>query len=407
MTDRKRGPARRVRTRAIHGAEPAGFGPMSTPIVHSSTFSFPSLDALNVEQDKHAGGAYYQRHGHPTVHAVERRLADLEGAEAAVLFSSGVAAIAAVFLSRLSSGDHVVALEQCYGGTHSMLRWGAARFGWSVEFVDAREPSRWERAFRKNTRLFHVESPTNPTLCVVDLEAAARLAHAGGARLSVDNTFASPIGQQPLKLGADVVVHSATKSIGGHGDLMAGVVLGSAGEVSAAWEVRKIFGAMPDPGVAWQIERSLKTLPLRVAAANANALELARRLTRHPGVAAVFYPGLEDHAGHVVAKRQMSEGFGPVLAVDVRGGAAAAEAAVNAFQLVRHGPSLGGVDSLACLPAHTSHIQLGEEGRAHAGIPEGLIRLSIGIEDVDDLWADLDQAVARGAVLAPEASERV
>ena len=399
MTDRKRGPARRVRTRAIHGADPGGFGPMSTPLIHSSTFSFPSLDALNVEQGKHDGGAFYQRHGHPTVHAVERRLAELEGAEAAVLFSSGVAAIAAVFIARLGSGDHVVAIDQCYGGTHALLRWGAARFGWSVDFVDAREPSGWERAFRPNTKLFHIESPTNPTLCVVDLEAAARLAHARGARLSVDNTFASPIGQQPLALGADVVMHSATKSIGGHGDLMAGLVLGSAAEVHAAWEVRKVFGAMPDPGVAWQIERSLKTLPLRVAAANANALELARRLVRHPGVAAVFYPGLEDHPGHAIAKRQMSEGFGPVLAVDVRGGAGAAEAAVNAFQLVRHGPSLGGVDSLASLPAHTSHIQLGPEGRARAGIPEGLIRLSVGVEDVDDLWADVDQALARAATL--------
>ena len=407
MTDRKRGPARRVRTRAVHGGEPGGSGPMSTPIVHSSTFSFPNLDALNVEQDKHAAGAYYQRHGHPTVHAVERRLADLEGAEAAVLFSSGVAAIAAVFLSSLSTGDHVVALDQSYGGTHALLRWGAERFGWKVDFVDAREPARWERAFRDHTRLLHVESPTNPTLCVVDLEAAARLAHAHRARLSVDNTFASPIGQQPLALGADVVVHSATKSIGGHSDLMAGVVLGAAAAVNGPWEVRKVFGAMPDPGVAWQIERSLKTLPLRVAAANANALELARRLSRHPGVAAVFYPGLEGHPGHAVAKRQMSEGFGPVLAVDVRGGAAAAEATVNAFQLVRHGPSLGGVDSLASLPAHTSHIQLGVEGRARVGIPEGLIRLSIGIEDVDDLWADLDQALARAAVLAAEPSQRV
>ena len=397
--DRPR-PRRGIRTRAVHGADPTHYGPMSTPIVHSTTWAFPNLDALNAEQDRHAAGAYYQRHGHPTVHAAERRLAQMEDAEEAVLFSSGVAAIAAAFLAHLQAGDHVVALDQCYGGTHALLRWGAARFGWTVDFVDAREPRTWEAAFRPNTRLFHVESPTNPTLCVVDLEAAAGLAHGRGARLTVDNTFASPVGQHPLALGADLSIHSVTKSIGGHGDLMAGAVLGTPAAVHPIWEVRKIFGAMPDPQLAWQIERSIKTLPLRVAAANANALEVARRLGRHPGVARVYYPGLEDHPFHAVAARQMRDGFGPVLAIDVRGGAAAAEAAVNAFQLVSHGPSLGGVDSLASLPAHTSHIQLGPEGRARAGIPEGLLRLSIGIEDVEDLWADLDQALARAATLA-------
>jgi cystathionine gamma-synthase len=389
-----------VRTRAVHGAQPRRFGPSSTPIVHSATFSFPSLEALKAERDKHGAGAYYQRDGHPTLRATEERLAALEGADAAVLFSSGVAAVAAVFLAALRSGDHVVALHQCYGGTHDLLRWGGERFGWSFDLVDAREPSRWPAAFRPATRLFHVESPTNPMLCVVDLRRAAELAHEHGARLSVDNTFASPVGQHPLELGADLVAYSATKSIGGHGDLLAGAVLGSAADLEAIWKVRKVFGAVPDPSLAWQVERSLKTLPLRVEAANANALELASRLIRHPGVARVFYPGLEGHEGREVAGRQMSLGFGPVVAVEVHGGAAGAEAVVNALQLFRHAPSLGGVDSLASLPAHTSHLQLGPEGRAQAGIPEGLVRLSVGVEDVDDLWADLDQALARVPVPA-------
>lgn len=397
--DSKPRPARGVRTRAVHGAHPVAPGPVSTPIVHSATFSFPSLAAMNAEQDRGAAGAYYQRVGHPTLRACEEHLAGLEGAEAALLFSSGVAALAAIFLAHLRSGDHAIALHQCYGGTHDLLRWGAERFGWQVDFVDAREPDSWERVIRRETRILHIESPTNPTLCVVDIERASRLAHAHGATLTVDNTFASPIGQRPLALGADLVMYSATKSIGGHGDLLAGAVVGAAAALEPVWKVRKVFGPVPDPALAWQLERSLKTLPLRVSAANASALELAKRLEEHPGVARILYPGLPTHPNHALAARQMSLGFGPVVAFEVMGGAAAAEAVVNAFQLVRHAPSLGGVESLASLPAFTSHIQLGPEGRARAGIPEGLVRVSVGIEDVEDLWADIDQAIVRAATL--------
>jgi cystathionine gamma-synthase len=376
---------------------------VSTPIVHSATFSFPDLDAMRTAQGAGAAGAFYQRYGHPTLRACEERLAALEGAEMGLLFSSGMAAISAVFLAFLESGDHVVALHQCYGGTHALLEWGASRFGWSVDLVDAREAAAWERAFKPRTRILHVESPTNPTLAIVDLERAAQLAHAHGALLTVDNTFASPVGQRPLALGADVVMHSATKSIGGHGDLLAGAVLGPAARLERVWKARKVFGPVPDPALAWQIERSLKTLPLRVAAANVTALELATRLRGHPGVAQVFYPGLPSHPGHEIAKRQMTLGFGPVLAFEVRppasgpAGGSAAEAAiqtVNQLGLVAHAPSLGGVESLASLPAWTSHIGLGEEGRRRAGIPEGLIRLSVGLEEVEDLWADLERALA-------------
>jgi len=392
-------PARGVRTRAVHGVHTASPGPVSTPIVHSATFSFPSLAAMDAEQERGAAGAYYQRVGHPTLHACERKLADLEGAETALLFSSGVAALAAMFLAHLKAGDHIIALHQCYGGTHDLVRWGADRFGWSFDLADARDPAGWERLFRRETRILHIESPTNPTLCVVDIERAATMAHAHGALLTVDNTFASPVGQKPLTLGADLVMYSATKSIGGHSDLLAGAVVGAATALSPVWKVRKVFGPVPDPALAWQIERSLKTLPLRVAAANTNALELATRLAEHPGVAQVMYPGLPSHAGHALAARQMTLGFGPVLAFEVLGGAAAAGAVVNAFQLVKQAPSLGGVESLASMPSVTSHIQLGPEGRAKAGIPEGLVRLSAGIEDVEDLWADLEQAVVRAATL--------
>lgn len=396
-SDEKPRAPRGVRTRAVHGAHPTTSGPVSTPIVHSATFAFPSLEAMNAEQAKRAAGAFYHRHGHPTLHGCEERLAALEGAEAALLFSSGMAAIASAFLACIGPGDHVVALHQCYGGTRELLAWGGERLGWSCDLVDAREPATWEPAFRPTTRLFHVESPTNPTLCVVDLAHAAKLAHAHGALLSVDNTFASPLGQRPLEFGADLVLYSATKSLGGHSDLLAGVATGAAARIEAVWKARKVFGPVPDPMLAWQLERSLKTLALRVEAANTSALALAERLARHPGVAQVFYPGLASHPAHEIARRQMTLGFGPVLAFDVRGGGAAARACIEAFQLVRHAPSLGGVDSLASLPAFTSHVQLGPEGRRAAGIPEGLVRLSVGVEDLEDLWGDLEQALARTA----------
>ena len=372
---------------------------MSTPIQHSSTFAFPSLEAMEAAQALGPAGAYYQRIGHPTLRACEERLAALEEAEMGLLFPSGMAAISSAFLAHVQSGEHIVALHQTYGGTRALLEWGAERLGWTFDLVDAREPGTWERAFRANTRIFHVESPTNPTLCLVDLAHAASLAHRHRVLLTVDNTVASPLGQHPLAHGADLVMHSATKSIGGHGDLLAGAVLGAATRLEAVWRVRTVFGPVPDPGVAWQIERSLKTLPLRIAQANANALDLASRLATHPGVARVFYPGLPEHTGHEIALRQMRHGFGPLLAVEPRGGAGAAVAVVDALRVVRHAPSLGGVESLASLPARTSHIQLGEDGRRRAGIPEGLVRLSIGIEDVADLWADLDRALKLAAAV--------
>ncbi len=402
MSDKlpQRGPG----TRAVHGpdgARPrAATGtPLSAPIVHSTTYAFPSLDAMNAAQAQGAGGAYYQRLGHPTVHACERRLADLDGAEAALLFSSGAAAIASVFLAALKPGDHVVAIDPCYGGTWDLLTFGAEHMGWRFDRVDVRTPERWAAAFRPETKLFHVESPINPMLAIVDLAAAATLAHAHGARLTVDNTFASPLGQHPHALGADLVMYSATKSIGGHADVLAGVVTGSAASLAPVWKVRKLFGPIVDAETAWRIERSLKTLPLRVQTANANALELAKRLEAHAGVQRVHYPGLASHPGHAIAQRQMSLGFGPVLAFEMPGGLAAAEAVANAFQLILHAPSLGGVESLASLPAFTSHIQLGPEGRAKAGIAEGLVRVSVGIEDVEDLWGDLAQAIAAGSAV--------
>jgi len=388
-----------LETRAAQGPQLGVPGAMSTPVQHSVTFSFDTLAAMMAEQDAGAAGAFYQRYGHPTVHAVERHLASIEGAEEALLFPSGMAALSTVFITLLKHGDHVVCVDPCYGGTQALLAWGREHFGWEFTLVDARRPATWEAAFRRETRLLHLETPINPTLVCFDLEAAARLGHANGATVTIDNTVASPIGQRPLELGCDLALYSATKSLGGHSDLLAGVVTGTRAALEPVLAARKVFGPVAEPAMAWLLERSLRTLPLRVRACNANALEIARRLATHPGVAQVFYPGLPTHPSHDVAARQMREGFGPLLSFEVRGGADAALHTVNALRVVHHGASLGGIVSLASLPSHTSHVNLGPEGRRRAGIPEGLVRLSTGIETVDDLWADLEQALARAATV--------
>jgi len=383
-----------LETRLVHGPDPSHTGAVSTPIVHSATYSFDSLEAMLAAKAAGAAGAVYQRAGHPTVHAVEQRLADLEGSEDALLFPSGMAAISTAFFAHLRAGDHVVCVDPCYGGTQHLLAWGRERFGWDFTLVDARQPATWGSAFRPTTRVLHLESPINPTLVVFDVQAAAALGHQHGCLVSIDNTIASPLGQRPLELGCDLSLYSATKSISGHSDVLAGAAMGSRAVIAKLYDVRTLLGPMPDPQTAWLIERSLKTMALRVQACNANALELAMRLQRHHRVASVFYPGLPDHPQHALAARQMRLGYGPLLGFEVRGGADAARRVVEAMRLIKHGASLGAVESLTSLAAHTSHAMIGAEGRARAGIPEGLVRLSAGIETIDDLWTDLERALA-------------
>lgn len=382
-------------TAAVHGPHLGRTGPVSTPLLRSATFVMGTLEALSAAQAKGAAGAYYQRTGHPTIRGVEEHLAAIEGCEGALLFPSGMGAISSVFLSILKSGDHVVCVDPCYGGTQELLQFGRDRMGWDITYVDARHPERFAEAFRPHTRLFHLETPINPTLVVFDIAEAAKLGHARGATVTIDNTIASPAGQRPLEQGCDLTVYSATKSLGGHSDILAGAVMGSWKFLNPVNSVRVKFGSNADPEMAWLLERSLKTLPLRVRAANANALELATRLQKHPGVTQVFYPGLPSHPNHDVAVRQMRNGFGPLLGFEVRDGAETAVKVVEAFKLISHAVSLGGVETLASLAAHSSHKMIGVEGRKRAGIPEGLIRLSAGIESVDELWADLQQALAK------------
>lgn len=382
-----------METNAVHGPHVDRTGSVSTPIVHSATFTFGTLAAMQAEQRADTGGAFYQRKGHPTIFAAEERLAQLDGAEAALLFPSGMAAISTTFLALLRSGDHVVCVDPCYGTTQALLVWGAERMGWEYTLVDARNPETWEAAFRPNTRVLHLESPINPTLAVLDVAAAAAMGKRHGCVVTIDNTIASPLGQRPLEMGCDLCLYSATKSLGGHSDILAGAVMGAWKHITPIATARLIFGPIAEPQMAWLLERSLKTMHLRVRAANANALELATRLTRHPRVKQVFYPGLPSHRTHALAVKQMREGFGPLLSFEVEGGADEALAVVERLRVVKHGASLGGVESLASLAAWTSHQILGAEGRARAGIPEGLIRVSAGVEHVDDLWADLAQAI--------------
>ncbi|MBK7366493.1 MAG: aminotransferase class I/II-fold pyridoxal phosphate-dependent enzyme [Candidatus Eisenbacteria bacterium] len=386
-------PAHAIETNAVHGPHTEHRGPVSTPIVHSATFTFEKLEDMVEQQRLDTAGSFYQRKGHPTIFATEERLALLEGCEAALLFPSGMAAISTVFLTLLRTGEHLVCVDPCYGGTQALLAWGREHFGWEYTLVDARRPDTWEAAFQPNTRVLHLESPINPTLAVLDVEAAAAMGKRHGCVVTIDNTIASPLGQRPLEMGCDISLYSATKSIGGHSDLLAGAAMGSWKHLRAAAFTRLVFGPIADPAMAWMIERSLKTMPLRVRAGNANAMELATRLTKHPKVAQVFYPGLPSHPTHALAVKQMREGFGPLLSFEVTGGAEAALAVVNKLKVIKHGASLGGVESLASLAAFTSHQILGPEGRARAGIPEGLVRVSAGVEHVEDLWADLVQAL--------------
>lgn len=386
-------PSHALETNAVHGPHLDQRGPVSTPIVHSATFTFTALDDLKAAAAADAAGAVYQRRGHPTIFAAEERLAHLEGAEAALLFPSGMAAISCAFLAVLRAGDHVVCVDPCYGGTQALLAWGAERLGWSHTLVDARRPETWAAAIRPETRLLHLECPINPTLAVFDVAAAAAMGKSRGLAVTIDNTIASPIGQRPLDMGCDVSLYSATKSINGHSDVLAGAAMGSRTMIEAMQRVREVFGPIAEPTAAWLIERSLKTMHLRVRAANANALELATRLQGHARVAQVFYPGLPGHPNHAIAARQMTNGFGPLLSFEVRGDADAAQQVVERLRVIRHGASLGGVESLCSLAAHTSHAVLGPEGRARAGIPEGLIRVSAGVEHVDDLWNDLRGAL--------------
>ena len=380
-------PRARFSTICIHaGQEPdPSTGAIITPIFQTSTYVQPELG-------RHKGYEY-ARTQNPTRAALEANLAAIEGGRAGFAFASGMAAIGAV-VSQLESGDHVVVTDNTYGGTFRLFDKVLLRYGLTFSYVDTSDLGAVERALTPRTRLLFVETPTNPVMSVTDLAGAAALAHAHGIRLVVDNTFASPVLQRPIASGADLVVHSTTKYLNGHSDSVGGVVV-AVREDDIAWLgfVQNSAGAILSPFDAWLVLRGTKTLALRMEAHNRNGQALASYLSRHPKVRRVYYPGLPDHPGHALAARQM-RGFGGMLAFDM-GSLDGARAVLNAVRLMALAESLGGVETLISHPATMTHASVPPERRAAIGITDGLVRISAGVEDIDDLLEDLEQAIAR------------
>ncbi len=336
---------------------------------------------------------YYSRYGNPTQRRVETLLARLENAEAAVLFASGMGAISTTVLAHVSQGDHVVAQSSHYMGTTKLLTALLPRWGVELTRVDQTDPAAFAAAIRPNTRLILVETPSNPTLEVTDLAAVARLAKALGITTLADNTFATPLNCRPRDFGIDLVVHSATKYLGGHSDLVAGVLCGDAAAVEKVWADGIVLGACSNAWDAFLLLRGLRTLPLRVERVNATTLALAQTLASHPAVSKVYYPGLASHPDHGLAARQM-KGFGGVLSFEVAAGYAAAQRCVQRLKLAANAVSLGGVETLAVHAASVWEGSLTPEQIAAAGIAPGLVRVAVGLEGVEDLKADFAQALA-------------
>jgi len=337
----------------------------------------------------------YTRYANPTLGEVEDTLAALEGAEAALLLSSGMAAMSTALVSLVSAGDEVLASRSLYGGTLRLLRELLPRFGVTARLLGPDEIASVDQHAEDRSRVLVVESPTNPTLEIIDLRAAADAAHRRDLVVVVDNTFASPALQRPLTLGADLVMHSLTKSLGGHSDVIGGALAGARARIDAARDTMKVLGGCLDPHAAFLVGRGLKTLHLRVERQSENALALARRLEGHPRVRRVIYPGLPSHPGHEVARSQMRR-FGGLVTFVVEGGLAAAERFYDRLAVVSRAASLGGVESVVSLPVLTSHHGLGDAELAAAGIDPGMVRVSLGVEDAEDLVADVLQALEDG-----------
>ena len=354
----------------------------------------PLYQSVNYTQEIGTGeGLRYTRYGNtPNAELVQRRLASLEGAEAALVLASGMGATACALLALLRPGDHLLASNWIYGGTHKLLCQEFTALGIHVTLVDPLETRAWRRRLRKETRAIFVETPVNPTCRVLDLRPISYLTKEIGLALVVDSTFASPVNFRPLEHGADVVIHSTTKYLNGHHDVLGGAVMGTASYVEEVRQKMMVWGQAPDPFACWLLERGLKTLDVRVKRQNENALRLARWASERKEFRKVLHPGLESHPDHEIAKATL-DGFGGMMAVELAGGGRAADKFLRKLKLFTHAPSLGGVDSLVSEPRFTSHASLDAEARAKVGVPDGFLRLSIGIEDADDLIADLEQAL--------------
>lgn len=379
----------RPRTRVIHGGTPwdPHTGAVTVPLHLTSTF--------RQQGPGEHSGYEYARTGNPTRAALESLVADLEGGVRAFGFSSGMAATTTIF-ALFQQGDHFVVSDDAYGGTYRVLARVFARFGFEATYVDTSDAAAVEGALRPNTRAIFVETPTNPLMKVTDLAAITELARSRGLLTICDATFLSPYFIRPLELGADIVVHSATKYLGGHSDLVAGVAAVNDAELGERLHfLLNATGGVCSPFDAWLLIRGIRTLALRMEAHQANAMRIARWLRDHPAVTAVYYPGLEDHPGHEIMKRQAA-GFGGMLSFDV-GDPDLADRVLRRVRLIALAESLGGVESLINLPSKMTHASVPPERRAALGITDSLIRLSVGIEDIEDLKADLDQALRAAA----------
>jgi cystathionine gamma-synthase len=381
-------------TLAVWGGEEESLvqGATQVPVVYSAAYGYGDVDTwLDVASGRRPGHIY-SRNTNPTVHAFEEKVRLLEGAEAATSFATGMAAVSNTLFALLSPGDRVVSVKDTYGGTNKIFTEFLPRFHVQVELCETTDHAQIEAAIARGCRAVYLESPTNPTLKVMDIARLAAAGHNAGAIVVADNTFATPINQNPLQLGADLVIHSATKFLGGHADALGGVLCGDPKLIEQVFHYREITGATLDPMAAYLLIRGMKTLHLRIRQQNESALTIARWLQVHPAVAAVFYPGLETHTHHDIARRQM-RGFGGVLSFMLRGGFAAVKRVLPRLRLAHRAANLGAVETIAGPPATTSHVECTAAEREAIGIPEGLIRYSVGIEDTDDLIADLQQAL--------------
>lgn len=375
-------------THAIHGdaAARAEWEAIAPPIAQSSTFTNPIGSSAEV---------LYTRYGNnPNQVRIAERLALLEGAETALFVASGMGAAALAHLAVLRPGDHLLASEWIYGGVYRLFTEEFGRFGIDVTFVNPVQSRSWKQALKKTTRALFLETPTNPLMRVLDLEPVASLCKDEGVALIVDSTFASPINLRPLEHGADIVIHSATKYLNGHSDVIAGAVAGSESIIEEVRRLMQLWGQALDPFAAWLIERGMRTLDVRMQRHNATGAAVAAWFTQQPQVAAVHYPGLSTHIDHEVATRMLG-GYGGMLGVELKGGVRAAERFCRALTLAAHAPSLGGTETLVSEPRLTSHKSLSPDQRERAGIPDGFLRFSLGLEDADDLIADFAQALAQ------------
>jgi cystathionine beta-lyase/cystathionine gamma-synthase len=373
-------------TIAVHGGtpHPEPGDPVALPLVQSVNF---------VQYPNSAEGLRYTRYGNtPNEEVVQKRIAMLEGAEAALVLSSGMGATACALLALLRPGDHLLSSSWIYGGTRKLFTEEFVQMGIEVSFANPDERRVWRNTIRQNTRVIFVESPVNPTSRVMDLPQLAILAKTQGVALVVDSTLASPINSRPMSHGADVVIHSATKYLNGHHDILCGVVAGTASYIEEVRRKMIVWGQAPDPFACWLLERGLKTLEVRVSRVNENAMKIAEWCQKRSEIRKVHYAGLTSHPDHSLAKKLM-DGFGGLMSIELAGGAAAADRFISRLKLITHASSLGGVDTLVVEPRYSSHAGMTSEERAAIGIPDGFIRLSIGIESAEDIIADIAQAL--------------